>query len=134
VDRARVGRMAPSSEDDSPHHGEWRPAMTIIFSTLAAAFGAFCVWLTVRIVNRRERWAKLTAVFVIVVLGYPLSYPAVLRVDAEVDAPNWAVDVMVSFYTPAFIAIRAAPSEIGNWYFDYHMQFMPAEPMCGIGE
>jgi len=28
--------------------------MTMILPTLAVAFAAFCVWLTVRIVNRRE--------------------------------------------------------------------------------
>jgi hypothetical protein len=28
--------------------------MTLILTTLAVAFAAFCVWLTVRIVNRRE--------------------------------------------------------------------------------
>ncbi|HEY3965283.1 MAG TPA: hypothetical protein VGM05_12080 [Planctomycetaceae bacterium] len=34
--------------------------MTIFLPALAVAFAAFCVWLTVRIVNRRERWAKWT--------------------------------------------------------------------------
>jgi hypothetical protein len=49
--------------------------MTALLSTLAVAFAAFCVWLTVRIVNRRERWAKRTAVSLVVVLvGYPLSF------------------------------------------------------------
>jgi hypothetical protein len=28
--------------------------MTILFPTLAVAFAAICVWLTVRIINRRE--------------------------------------------------------------------------------
>lgn len=32
--------------------------MTPLLPTLAVALAAFCVWLTVRIVNRRERWAK----------------------------------------------------------------------------
>ena len=32
----------------------------IVLPALAAAFGALCVWLTVRIVNRQERWAKWT--------------------------------------------------------------------------
>src|SRR5258708_34991047 len=30
----------------------------MLLPTLAVAFAAFCVWLTVRIVSRRERWAK----------------------------------------------------------------------------
>jgi hypothetical protein len=33
-----------------------------IWIVVGAAFAASCIWLTVRIVNRRERWAKWTAV------------------------------------------------------------------------
>jgi hypothetical protein len=47
--------------------------VTIQLSTLAVAFAAFCVWLTVRIVNRRERWAKWTLA---VVVGLPVLYVA----------------------------------------------------------
>lgn len=32
--------------------------MTMPFPTLGVAFAAVCVWLGIRIVNRRERWAK----------------------------------------------------------------------------
>jgi hypothetical protein len=35
--------------------------MTIVLPALAIAFAAFCVWLAVRVYNRRERWAKWTA-------------------------------------------------------------------------
>src|SRR5579872_127975 len=45
--------------------------MTILLPALAVAFAAFCVWLTVRIVNRRERWAKRTLA---VVVGLPVLY------------------------------------------------------------
>ena len=38
---------------------------------LAVAFAAFCVWLIVRIVNRRERWAKWTLAAAI---GLPMLY------------------------------------------------------------
>jgi len=43
---------------------------------LAIAFAAFCVWLTVRIVNRRERWAKWMLAGVI---GLPVLYVASFR-------------------------------------------------------
>jgi hypothetical protein len=33
--------------------------MAYLFLALSAGFILFCVWLTVRIVNRKERWAKL---------------------------------------------------------------------------
>jgi WD40 repeat protein len=43
-----------------------------VLTALAVAFAAFVVWLAVRIVNRRERWAKRTAVGLIV--GGPALY------------------------------------------------------------
>jgi hypothetical protein len=46
--------------------------MSILVPALAVAFAAFCVWLAVRIVNRRERWAKWTLVGTIT--GLPLLY------------------------------------------------------------
>jgi hypothetical protein len=50
--------------------------MSILLPALGVAMAAFCVWLGVRIVNRRERWAKWTAVaFILVVAAIPASYP-----------------------------------------------------------
>lgn len=43
----------------------------MLLPTLGVIFAAFCVWLTVRIVNRRERWAKWTAVAAV---GGPVLY------------------------------------------------------------
>ncbi len=45
--------------------------MMVVLLALAAAFAALCVWLTVRIVNRRERWAKRTLAAVV---GVPVLY------------------------------------------------------------
>lgn len=45
-----------------------------IFAVLGVTSTAFCIWLTVRIVNRRERWAKRTAVAIVVLAIYPLSF------------------------------------------------------------
>jgi hypothetical protein len=43
--------------------------------SLTVAFAAFCVWLIVRIVNRREQWAKWTlGVLVVAAIAFPLSY------------------------------------------------------------
>jgi hypothetical protein len=106
--------------------------MAVALAIFGVSFAAFCVWLGVRVINRREWWAKWTAVFVLVVLGYPLSYPGVERLAAELRVPNWAFDVMVSIYTPVFIAIDAAPQGIGTWYFHYQMKFMPDETPCGM--
>jgi hypothetical protein len=45
--------------------------MQIILLAMATTFAAFCVWLTVRVVNRRERWAKWTLAAVV---GMPVLY------------------------------------------------------------
>lgn len=48
--------------------------MIILLPGLAVAFAALCVWLSVRIVNRRERWAKRTAWAL--AFGLPVLYVA----------------------------------------------------------
>ena len=35
--------------------------MSTLLPAMCIAFAAFCVWLTVRIINRRERWAMSVA-------------------------------------------------------------------------
>jgi|GEM_PF-3208101 len=47
--------------------------MTTILPVLGSAFVAVCIWLGVRVVNRKERWAKWTLA---AVLGMPLLYVA----------------------------------------------------------
>jgi len=32
--------------------------MTVVVPMLGVAFAAFYIWLTVRVINRREKWAK----------------------------------------------------------------------------
>jgi len=53
----------------------WR----VLSATTGFAFAAFCIWLTVRLFNRGERWAKRTAAgLTIGVVAYSLSFPLVL--------------------------------------------------------
>ena len=47
--------------------------MALALAIFGVTFAAFCVWLTVRIINRRERWAKWTAV---ALFGMPVLYVA----------------------------------------------------------
>ena len=47
--------------------------MAIFLAIIGSAIAAFCIWLAVRFVNRRERWAKWTLA---VVVGGPLLYVA----------------------------------------------------------
>jgi hypothetical protein len=45
--------------------------MTILLPSLAVTFAAFVVWLAVRFVNRRERWARW---MLILGVGFPVAY------------------------------------------------------------
>jgi hypothetical protein len=57
--------------------------MAVALSIFGVAFAALCVWLTVRIINRRERWAKWTALGLVVaatVVGaYAPAYTRMVR-------------------------------------------------------
>ena len=51
-------------------------AMTTVLPAVAVAFAASCVWLTVRVVNRGESWAKWTLLAVIVYAVYFVTLAA----------------------------------------------------------
>ena len=56
----------------------------VLLQALAIAVAAFSIWLAVRIVNRREPWAKWTAVgLVVVLLAYPLSFGPVCWLNSQ---------------------------------------------------
>ena len=78
---------------------------------LGIAFAATCIWLGVRIVNRRERWAKWTAAaLVVVTAGYPLSWGpvyAVLRINGLIECPAYH-----TIYGPFFLLNNNGPESI----------------------
>jgi len=67
---------------------------TILLSTLAIAFAVFCVWLAVRIVNRRERRAKWT-------LAVMVGLPTGIAIGALI--------ILAILYVAVAIDIRAHP-------------------------
>jgi hypothetical protein len=71
--------------------------MSIILPSLAIAFAAFCVWLGVRAYNRRERWAKWTAVGLTVLLAYPLSFGPVCWLS---ERTKEGTDAISTIYQP----------------------------------
>jgi len=68
--------------------------MSIAIPAVGVAFAAFCLWLAVRIVNRRERWAKWTlAVAVTVPVLYVASFgPACWWISRYGDS-EWLPDM-----------------------------------------
>ncbi len=61
--------MIGSHSADSPFPAaptpDYNPGMDIAMPTFGVTFAAFCVWLGIRILNRRERWAIWTAAIVV---------------------------------------------------------------------
>jgi hypothetical protein len=83
------------------------------------ALAAFSVWLCVRICNRRERWAKRTAVIMFVILvAYPLSTgPAAWLVVHAL--PRTGKRAINDFYIPLGIVRMQAPEwakDASQWY------------------
>jgi hypothetical protein len=79
----------------------------------SGSFAAFSIWLTVRIINRRERWAMWTLA---VVVGMPVLYVASFGPTRAVIGRNRFVfehsamlDVYRIFYRPITWAAEESP-------------------------
>ncbi len=89
---------------------------------LAVTFIAFCIWLTVRIINRRERWAKRMAVATaVLLLAYPLSEGPANWLDRRGLLPIWSYRPLFgNLYVPLNeVAVRTRPtSAVREWYLN----------------
>jgi hypothetical protein len=98
--------------------------MFIILPALVVACGAFCVWLTVRIINRRERWAIRTAAAIVLLpLLYVASFgPACWWFSNVSELPHGklsAYRMVPAFYRPIGWMARRGPAWVGRmvgWY------------------
>src|SRR5438552_2452518 len=125
----RHGRQPPSQSRIAPGPSRPRaspatmPRMSEMLAILGVACAAFAVWLTVRIVNRRERWAKWTAATVV---GLPLLYvlsfgPACwwLSKPVKLTFVSLKARQAPALYSPFGWVARRAPSSFStaiNWY------------------
>jgi len=87
-----------------------------------AALVAFAVWLTVRIINRHERWAKRTAiVIVLVVVAYPISLgPATALWSFCGEPRSWEGRFFIT-YVPVQMAMYRIPglgTALNRWYLE----------------
>jgi hypothetical protein len=94
--------------------------MAIAALIASVTFAAFCVWLGVRVYNRRERWAKWTAAgLVVLLIAYPLSVGVAFRLLTLAGDPGWAVDAYHSFYAPIWWLYDNGPEPVRSairWY------------------
>jgi hypothetical protein len=94
--------------------------MEILVSVLGMTVAAFSIWLAVRIINRKERWAKWTAaILALVVVAYPLSSgPADwLLLHGYTSEP--VNKVLRVFYAPSGWFIRNSPKPVQDVYLKY---------------
>ncbi len=95
--------------------------MPILLPALTAAFAAFCVWLTVRIVNRGERWAKrLLALAVSLPVLYVASFgPACWLTPPRFYPSIGPATLAPRIYQPLAMIRKQGPSVFAdalNWY------------------
>ena len=93
--------------------------MSILTAALGTAFAAFCVWLTVRLVNRRERWAKCTAVILaLTVVAYPLSFGPVVSLWLHGVFPTSSLPIINGIFAPARYVLphSGVDQDFIDWY------------------
>jgi predicted permease len=81
----------------------------MILTIFGIAVAAFCVWLGLRIYNRREKWAKRTAIVIVLMLAYPLSIGPACWLDSRGWLPAWALTGCRVFYAPVFRVAERSP-------------------------
>jgi hypothetical protein len=115
------------------------PQALLIFGI---AFASFCVWLVVRIINRRERWAKWT-------LGVTLSLPVLYVASfgpacwwfssvSQLPIGNLAAFRRVSvFYRPIGWTTQRLPVPVARavgWYATFGLKDETVECEIGVGD
>jgi hypothetical protein len=106
VCESHVFRRPPLALEEPPtfpsgrRHGYNRRMSEILFAVAGVAIAAFCIWLTARIINRRELWANRTAAALAVALVvYPLSFGPAVWLFVHV-LPKSSLPVLHAVYAP----------------------------------
>ena len=100
-------------------------SMAILIPALFAAFAAFCIWLAVRIVNRRERWAKWTsAVVAVMVIFYPLSVGPASGLFAHHILSEQMMPTFKIIYAPLQLVIQWGVDSRSPWFEDGFFWYM----------
>lgn len=100
--------------------------MTVALPTLAVAFAAFCVWLMVRIVNRRERLAKW---MLAAVVGLPVFYVASFGPACWITCRNGPTNgsLVRIIYCPIFWSMNSSSPACWRRAIDEYANLVIAE-------
>ncbi len=97
-----------------------RQLVLIMLPALSVTFAGFSIWLTVRIINRRERRTKRTVVALVISLlvAYPLSFFVVATILFFMEAPpsGIAKELLSGIYSPLIWIFKE--NRFVNWLFD----------------
>lgn len=111
-----IGVPLPNTQMDDHSLGD------TIVTGVGVAFVAFLIWLAVRIINRREKWAKRLAWGVAAaVMVYPLGYGPATWVFWQTWCPKWLENGIFWFYRPCIWLAESGPEPIQDclaWYLD----------------
>ena len=91
-----------------------------IFPAMTVAFAALGTWLTVRVVNRREKWAKRSlAVLAALPVLYLLSFGPACWISSRMNLrEEFGLRVLPSLYQPiiAYMEPQRKFTDVANWY------------------
>lgn len=88
-----------------------------ILSASGVALAAFCIWLAIRIINRREPWTKRAVIALALLLAYPLSFGPVCWINSRTQVGDRLIWVV---YRPIFAVMLQngpRPLQQGLWWF-----------------
>jgi hypothetical protein len=102
--------------------------MDLALSIIGIAFVAFCIWLGVRIVNRRERWAKwkLAATLCLPVL-YVASFGPACWISSRADSQS-----LPAAYLPIGWLLDNSPHSVTTALAQYAQAGMPAGSIVSV--
>jgi hypothetical protein len=90
-----------------------------ILMILGVAFVSSGIALTVRIVNRRERWSMWTAAALVMTLAYPMSHGPAWWLFVVLRKPEWMSTVLYYVYIPVWAVTNSCPECVQQSWRSY---------------
>ncbi len=89
------------------------PGMAMLLGLTGVSLAAFCVWLAVRIINRRDKSARmLLAATLVALMLYPLSASPAERLAQKLGIHATLDPVARLFYAPLRWSFEHAPAPV----------------------